>query len=153
MKKKIEKLRREGRLEGNSAFEALWDEVQAAETSFEKAKTDRKIAKSTFQFERSAEQSDETHRDNVFELLIAWRKADGQRQIRRAELQLAKYRLRRWLEAFARLPKAAEPEGPATKIKKKTTPAKAKKGGPENPAEAPAATDAPVKTRKKTKTS
>ncbi len=129
MKKKLEKLRRDGRLEGNAAFEALWTAFKTAETDLEKARTDRKLAKSTYQFERDARDvkaADETQLDKVFELEMAWRKADGERLIRRADYQLAKFRLRRWVEAFSRASKAEEPAA-AIQAEKRTTQSKPKK--------------------------
>ncbi|MCC7504302.1 MAG: hypothetical protein IT259_03330 [Saprospiraceae bacterium] len=108
MKKKIEKLRQQGKLAQNAAFEDLYTALQAAETTLEKAKTDRKIAKSAYYFEREAARKDGMKKDNAFEMEIAWMKAEGECLICRADYRMAKYRLRRWLEEWSAAPAAAE---------------------------------------------
>lgn len=152
MKKKIEKLRRDGRLEDNAAFETLWTNFKTTETALEKARTDRKLAKSTFQFERDAavaKEEEGQHIDRVFELEMAWRKADGERLISRADYQLAKFRLRRWVEAFSRLTKAPEPSQAVLSKKKasRSNPKKESRKSPEAQA-APKASAAPGARRK-----
>jgi len=121
MKKKLEKLLRNGRVAENSVFDTLWTAYQAAETAYEKAKTDRKIAKSAFLFEREAARKDADRKDVAFELEMTWLKADGERLICRADFQLAKYRLTRWLDEFAREEKNSKQAAPQPVKKARTT--------------------------------
>lgn len=129
MKKKIEKLRQQGKLAQNAAFEDLYAALQAAETTLEKAKTDRKIAKSAYYFEREAARKDGSKKDNAFEMEIAWMKAEGECLICRADYRMAKYRLRRWLEEWSAAPAAAKTatEKPAPKKRAARTGATAEK--------------------------
>ncbi len=120
MRKKLEKLLRKGRVAENSVFDTLWTAYQTAETAYEKAKTDRKIAKSAFLFEREAARKDADRKDVAFELEMTWLKADGERLIRRADFQIAEYRLTRWLDEFAREEKNSKQATPPPVKKART---------------------------------
>lgn len=133
MKKKLEKLMRNGRLAENSAFDTLWTTYQHAEMAYEKAKTDRKIAKSAYLFEREAARKDPSRQDIAFELEMAWHKSDGERLIRRADFQLAKYRLSRWLDEFAHTSKQLKQSAPETAKKSR---ARKTRGTSEKPSNA-----------------
>lgn len=135
MKKKIEKLRQQGKLAQNAAFEDLYTAFQTAETALEKAKTDRKIAKSSYYFEREAARKDGSKKNSAFEMEIAWMKSEGECLMYRADYRMAKYRLRRWLEEWSAAPVATSPTP--------TQPAPKKRA---------AATEKPVKRPAKSKT-